>query len=242
MIPTFCVAHKLPLVPGALYDAVINPASQPGYETLVQVAAYPPLIRLAERPGLIGICGLRKFILRGGSGNECITPQETQKLSRADMAPAAGLDFLVSAYPLNGATILEQYLTCHPAVEWEDFMALAVEMRVIDNRQRREVEESTVLFGGGPPLGVFPARFVQDLASRMSPLYAEFARRHGERIRTYDPIQRRVMAFLAERLESHFISKELERRHLGGVPPQVFGRLMFVLAENEMYVPGMVGG
>ena len=241
MIPTFCVAHKTPTVPAALYDAIIDTMPRADYDVLIQVAAYPPLLRLATRPGLIGLCNRRKFILRGGTGNDRITPEEAQKLTRADTAPAPDFDFLVSAYPLNGKTIHSQYLSCHPAVEWEDFMALAIEMGVISEGQRTEVEESTVLFGGGPPLGVFPSPFIQGLASRTWPLYAEFARRYSARITTYDPLQRRVVAFLAERFESYFIRKELERRYPEGIPQQIFGRLMFVLAEGEAYRPGVVG-
>jgi hypothetical protein len=231
VIPTYCIAHREPKLAAHLYDALIHTPPRPDYPALVSVVAHPVIAHLAPAQGLVNICGYRKIIIRGGDKpHRTISTAACRTVARAETEPHPGFDFLLCRhdfFKLGGKhrNIREQWDGCHHRDDLRDCLNLAVEMGVMSHAERCALEAEPALIEGGISMGVFPADLVREILSKVWPLYQEFARRHRGRFMHYDPRQRRCIAFLAERVETHFILRELRQRYTPALPGELFGCL-----------------
>lgn len=232
MIPTYCIAHREPRLSAHLYDALIHTPPRADYQALVSVVAQPVMAVIAPADGLVNICGYRKIVTRRGnkpSSHRTITTAECVNVSRVDTEPHPGLEFLLCRhdfFKMGGKhrNIREQWDGCHRKQDLTDCLNLAVEMGVMTATEAAALEAEPALIEGGCSMGVFPGRLVRRVMQKVWPLYQEFARRYKGRFMKYDPVQRRCIAFLAERVETHFVLKELRQRY-AEIPPQIFGCL-----------------
>jgi len=231
MIPTYCIAHKEPRLPAHLYDAIIHTPPREDYKALVSVVAHPVIVQLAPATGPVNICGYRKIVVRGGDKpHQTISTAECARVPRAETEPRPGFEFLLCAHNFFKVgrvhrTIRQQWDACHHKEDLRDGLNLAQEMGVMSLAERRALEAEPMLIEGGFAMGVFPAELVRESLSKVWPLYQAFARLYRGRFLRYDPMQRRCIAFLAERIETHFILKDLRRRYPSGLPPELFGCL-----------------
>jgi hypothetical protein len=233
MIPTYCIAHRDAKLSAHLYDALIHTPPRHDYQALVSVVAHPVLALLAPAGGLVTICGWRKIVTRGEKSHRTVTPAQSTQLKRSDSEPLPGFDLLLCLHDfirLGGRhrTIREQWNASHHQEDLRACLDLAVEMGVMTSAACCALEAERALIEGGCSMGVYPGDFVRATLERVWPLYQEFARRHRGRFMHYDPMQRRCVAFLAERIETHFILQELRRRFPGALPVQLFGCLTTV--------------
>ncbi len=227
----FTFAHEAPQLPAQLYDAVIWTPPQPNYETLIGAAVLPVLARLAPPSGPVGVCTYRKIVARGtpaelsahGPYEQC-DPQ----LPRAMVEPHPGYQFLVHKCRfMANLNVVEHFGACHGSyVDWHDYMKIAEELKILTPLERNDLEQDRVLLEGGIILGVFPGDVVWRACVVAHRLNTEFASRFGERVRSYDPVARRIIASLSERLESYWILRDLRQRYPNGIPPEIFGRLL----------------
>jgi hypothetical protein len=230
VIPTYCIAHKDPRLSAHLYDAIIHTPPRQDYKVLVSVVAHPVIAALAPS-GLMTICGYRKIVTRGDSKpHRTITTAACAQVPRATAEPHPGFEFLLCAHDFfriggKHRNVREQWDACHHRDDLRDCLNLAQELGVMSPGERTALEAEPMLIEGGCSMGVFPGWLVRETFNKVWPLYQEFARRHRNRFMRYDPVQRRCIAFLAERVETHFILKELRRRYPGKLPPELFGCL-----------------
>jgi hypothetical protein len=230
MIPTYCIAHRDPKLSAHLYDVVINTPPRHDYEALVSLVAHPIIARLAPPVGLVNVCGYRKIVMHGDKPHNRIGTAQCAQVPRAQTEPRPGFDFLLCLHDFFKIgrvhrNIREQWNAAHHSQDLTDCLGLAVDMGVMSFADARALEAEPALIEGGFSMGVFPAELVRETFDKVFPLYQEFARRHRARFMAYDPIQRRCVAFLAERIETHFILKDLRRRYSGKIPVELSGCL-----------------
>lgn len=234
MIPTYCIAHREPRLAAHLYDAVIHTPPRHDYAALISVVAHPVIAAVAPADGLVNVCGWRKIVTRRGGADgrshRTIGTAECARVSREETEPRPGFEFLLCGHDFwqlgrVHRSIRQQWDACHHRQDLTDCLDLAVEMGVMTAEERRALEVEPMLVEGGCSMGVFPGGLVRVILGRVWPLYQEFARRHRARFMRYDSVQRRCIAFLAERVETHFILRELRRRYPAGFPRELFGCL-----------------
>ena len=228
-IPTYCIAHREPRLAAHLYDAIIHTPPRQDYKALVSVVAHEVIARLAPPNGLVNVCGYRKILTRGEKPHVTITTAQCAQLARAQTEPRPGFEFLLCLHDFfkvgrTHKNIREQWDGCHHKIDLRDCLNLAVEMGVMTDPDRRALEAEPALIEGGCSMGVFPGNLVREILARVWPLYQEFARRYRTRFMSYDKKQRRCIAFLAERVETHFILRELRQRY-STLPSELFGCL-----------------
>jgi hypothetical protein len=232
MIPTFCIAHRDPLIGGHLYDVIILTHQRHDYQSLASIVAHPVMLLMAPQAGLVTMCGYRKIITTIPDRSHVVLPIQThlKTVKRSDVEPRKGFEFLVCSHDFykigkKHRNIKEQWNACHVPIDLEDGLNLAVEMSLMSQDERLALEAEPALIEGGCSMGVFPSRFLIETLSKTWPFYQEFVRRYSHRFRKYNPAQRRCVAFLSERIETHFILKELRQRYPDGLPNELFGCL-----------------
>jgi hypothetical protein len=238
MIPRLCIAHKPPQVAAHLYDVIIDTPPREGYEALTSVVAQPSMALLApDTP--VSVCGYRKIVLRStptglrSKPHGHISLAECRQTPREQAEPPPGHDFLLcihNFFKVGGVhkNMVDQWVGCHHGVDWYDIMGLAIEMRIFTPEEVHHLAEEPALVEGGFSMGVYPGYLLRSTIAKVMPLYREFARRHSARFMGYDPVQRRCLAFMAERVETYFILQELVRRYPSGFPNEIFGCLTTV--------------
>jgi hypothetical protein len=231
VIPTFCISHgREPRLPAHLYDALIHTTPRQDYQALVSVVAHPVIQLLAPSAGLVNICGWRKIMTRGEPSHRTVPTLHAVRISRADTEPLPGFEFLVCRHDFfklghKNRSIVDQWNTAHHLIDLREGLDLAVEMNLFSAIERRALEAEPALIEGGCSMGVFPSAFVRETIDTVFPFYQEFARRFKNRFMRYDPLQRRCVPYLAERIETHFILKEMRRRYGEPLPSELFGCL-----------------
>jgi hypothetical protein len=232
MIPTYCISHgREPKLPAHLYDALIHTSPRHDYQALVSVVAHPVIAELAPADGLINICGWRKIMTRAvGPSHRTLPTAQCANVPRTSCEPHPGFEFLVCCHDFfklghKNRSILDQWNTAHHLIDLRDGLDLAVEMNLFSAIERRALEAEPALIEGGCSMGVFPGAFVRETFEQVIPFYQEFARRFRSRFMRYDPLQRRCIPYLAERIETHFILKEMRARYGEPLPPELFGCL-----------------
>jgi hypothetical protein len=230
LIPTYCIAHREPRLSAHLYDVIISTPPREDYQALVSVVAHQVIARLAPQTGLVNVCGYRKIVTRGNQPHQRISTAQCAQLPRTATEPHEGSEFLLCLHDFFSVgrrhrNIKEQWDSCHHGQDLRDCLNLAVQMGVMSNGERRALEAEPALIEGGCAMGVFPGALVRQIINAVFPLYQEFARRYRARFMKYDPRQRRCIAFLAERVETHFILRELRQRYSKFPDTEVFGCL-----------------
>ena len=234
MIPSLCIAHKPPLLSAKLYDAIIDTPPREDYQTHVSVVAHPSIALLVP-DGPVNICGYRKIMVRKSvcvDSHRTINVGQARGIGREQTEPMPGHEFLICMHnfvKLGGkGDIKVQWGMAHHMVDFIDAFDLTQEMGILTLQERVALEREPALVEGGCSMGVFPGRLIKDIFAKTIPFYREFAKRHQGRFKNYDPVQRRCIAFLAERLETHFILKEIRARYGGEIPPDIVGCLTAV--------------
>jgi hypothetical protein len=230
VIATYCIAHRDAKLSAHLYDALIHTPPRADYQALVSVVAHPVLALLAPAGALMNICGWRKIITRGETSHRTVTPLQSMQIRRTDSEPHPGFDFLLCLHDFfqvgrRHKNVREQWNSSHHQEDLRECLNLALKMGVMTPGERSALEAEPALIEGGCSMGVYPGDFVRATLEKVWPLYQEFARLHRGRFMRYDPVQRRCVAFLAERIETHFILKELRRRYSIPLPRELFGCL-----------------
>jgi hypothetical protein len=234
------MAHLPPLIPPHLYETLIHTPAGADYDTLVSVTAQPHMAVFAGLP-LVSTCTYRKVVVRGSGQTHIFMPVAFgATFPRIETEPRPGFDFLVCNHHFvkNGGLgdIKLQWSMAHRDPDLRDALNIAAEMNVMTAAECEALLKEPALIEGGFAVGVYPGPLMRESLNKLVPVYHEFARRHGARVRNYDPVQRRCIAFMAERLETHFILKELRSRYPSGIPNGVYGALLTL--SDVPFTPG----
>lgn len=106
----------------------------------------------------------------------------------------------------KGATVLTQYKGAHHVEDLLRFVALAVELGVLDKDDVAPFFDATVFFPGGIELGVYPATFWLQHITGIESVVRACVQTHPQPRSGY---QTRAWAFCAERLGSYLLLKHL---------------------------------
>ena len=205
----------------------------------------------------VGICQYRKFVSRkrvsrqvapNYSAMDIVSPAAVTVERLAQWLEPGAEDFLVSRLLPMREGCLGQFASSHVVQDLLRFIALAVELGVIDKHDVEWFARETWLIPGGIELGVFPREFWIAQATALENVVRACVEQHPVQRAGY---QMRVWAFCAERLGSwmllrHFRGRarpprgELHKSLLRGHWRQRFvGNLNLVADDSTTaYVPG----
>ena len=260
---TFCVAHESPLAPEKLFDFAIGigeyhpargkhvSALDPFWDRMRPIAygaagnyviprAIDEKMPAAE---LTGVFSHRKIVVRSPIGQQAAKYPVYREISLStalqlptDEAHARdGCDFLIGAPLKSPRGIVQQYAQMHHVIDLFDYLSMAVQIGVMTSQDAKEFTLDTDFIPGGCELGIYPTDWLYATLGQLEMLGRRFVTRFGNRIRTYDSYQVRAIGFLAERLGSYFLLKELRRRYPQGIPGSLIGCLCVIVPEGVPY-------
>lgn len=267
---TFCVSHEPPLAPESLFDYAIGigdyrptrgshiSALDAFWDQMRPYAygaagnyAIPRAIELeAEYTELTGIFSHRKIVVRSPRGSKAasypvyreISIAESQCIPIEEVRPKENCDFLFSLPLQFPRGILHQYAVHHHAVDIFEYISIAVRLGVITSNEVEAFCTSTTFIPGGCELGIYPTSWLCDTLKMLEAVGREFVILRAERIKTYDAYQVRAVGFLAERLGSYLLLKELKNRYPQGLPHSLIGYLCVVVPDGSAYAGATVPG
>ena len=261
---TFCIAHKLPLVPSHLYDCAIglgdywpergvhiseldpywHQMRKLAYGAAGSYAVRNAVQKNACRTELTGIFTYRKILVRSANAVSLQSAREVSTTTcfstqLADVQPQDDQQYLV-AYPMNfPQSVTLHYSEWHHVIDLFEYISIATEFGILDYNEVNKFVQQTTLIPGGCELGIYPTIWLISTLEKLSLVGREFLSRHGTRIQTYDKYQVRSLGFLSERLGSYLLFKELHSRFLDGIPPSIFGEMYLIGPEGTCYSPGV---
>jgi len=262
-LQTYCVSHEKPWVPAKLYTREIgigdyypkrgtHISSIDPYWHGMRDCAYgaagnysilQAIKQERERPGLTGIFSHRKVVVRRQIGTVAphypvyreISPAQAATLSPEDAAPNEGQDFLVGMPVSFQQGVLRQYVEFHRAVDMYAYLSMAADSGVLTSDDVQAFAFESVFIPGGCELGIYPTDWLFESLSKLELLARMFLTRYSGRIKSYDAYQVRAVGFLAERLGSFLLLKELMRRYPNEFPVAAIGYLCVVVPEGTNY-------
>lgn len=198
------------------------------------------------RTELTGVFTHRKIVMRKRAMRDHYYHREISipaslQLTVEDIRPWDGREFLIASPVDFPQGVVRQYAEEHHAIDLFEYLSIAVQIGVMTTDQVREFSLETVLVPGGSELGIYPTSWLYATQQKLAAVGREFVTRYGARISTYDRYQVRAVGFLAERLGSYFLLKELRARYPDCLPPDIVGDLCVVVPEGGHYSPGFVG-
>ena len=207
---------------------------------------------LAHQPETcqVGLCHYRKFVTRYQVGRrgaddhavmDVITRQGVTESALADCMLPEDHQFLLvkpANLTLNGAiqSYLAGYTNAHHVEDFLRFIAVAVELGVLDKHEVIPLFAETVFMVGGVELGVFPADFWLPTIGLLEEVTWACVQQHHTRREGAG--QARLWGYCMERLSSYLLLKQL--RTLGGEAALGggghFGHLTLITEDGTMFL------
>jgi hypothetical protein len=262
----YCVSHAEPLVPEPLYDYAIGLGSyRPKRGAHISeldtfwhesrplafgaAGNYCIPIAARRRPtaAIIGIFSHRKIVLQEPHGAPSgsnfwrdLEVSDARTIRRAEAGPRDGHEFLVIRPFMCPGGMAEQYAEDHHEVDLHDYLAIAYQLGILDATALRQLPLESMFFPGGCELGFYPTEWIIPALEKLALAGKEFIKRHADRIVTYDNYQVRAVGFLAERLGSYLLLRELQRRFPDRLPGQLIGNACTLVPKGETYSVALV--
>jgi hypothetical protein len=259
----FCVSHKPPLAPERLFDFAIGigeyrpvrgkhvSALDPFWDQMRPLAfgaagnyVIPRVIDIEEpATELTGVFSHRKIVVRSPIGREAIkypvfreiSPSAASLLSAEEVRVRDGYDFLIGTPVSFAQGVVQQYAQMHHAIDMFDYLSIAVRIGVLTPHEVREFTLDASFIPGGCELGIYPTAWLHPTLKKLEAVGRDFIARWENRIQTYDSYQVRAVGFLAERLGSYFLLKELRNRYPQGIPRALIGCLCVIVPDGASY-------
>jgi hypothetical protein len=201
-------------------------------------------IAARRRPiaAVIGIFSHRKIVLQNLHGTPSgsnfwrdLEVSAGRAISRAEAGPRDGYEFLVIRPVLCHGGMGKQYAEEHHEVDFYDYLAIANQLGILDSTAVRQLPLESMFFPGGCELGFYPTEWIVPALEKLALAGREFIKRHADRIATYDNFQVRAVGFLAERLGSYLLLRELQRRFPDRLPGQLIGNACSLTQNSGTY-------
>jgi len=197
---------------------------------------------------LTGVFSHRKIIVRSAMGREAakypvyreISVPAALQLSVEEVRPRDDHDFLIGPPLKFPQGVVQQYAQMHHAIDLFDYLSIAVQIGVLTPHEVQEFTLDTHFIPGGCELGIYPTAWLYATLRKLEAIGREFVSRCAGRLRTYDSYQVRAIGFLAERLGSYFLLKELKTRYPQGIPRGLFGYLCVIIPDGVPYAGASV--
>jgi len=257
----YCVTHAEPLVPEQLFDYAIGLGSyRPTRGAHVSeldtfwhesrplsfgaAGNYCIPIAARRRPAspVIGIFSRRKIVLQNPHGTPSglkfwrdLDVDDARAIHRAEAGPRDGYEFLVIHPFVAHDGLGQQYADSHHAVDFHDYLAIAHQLGILDATALEQLPREKMFFPGGCELGFYPSEWIVPTLEKLALAGREFIKRHADRIATYDHYQVRAVGFLAERLGSYLLMRELQRRFPDRLPAQLIGNACSLTQKGGTY-------
>lgn len=120
-------------------------------------------------------------------------------------------------------------------MDFHDYLAIAHQLGILDAMAVRNLPLESMFFPGGCELGFYPTEWILPVLENLALVGKEFIKRYADRIATYDNYQARAVGFLAERLGSYFLLRELQRRYPERLPGQLIGNACSLTQDGGTY-------
>ena len=264
---SFCVTHEAPKVPAHLLDFELGIGEyfpvrgahissldaywanqrEVAYGAAGNYAVLKAIERLRPQTSLTGIFSHKKVVIRLPLGKPAarysafreLDKEALSHLDREATLPKEGFEFLIGAPIRFPQGVMRQYSEKHRAIDLCEYLTIAAEIGVLSLEDVQQFCRDEVFIPGGCELGVYPTDWLYESLGKLELLARVFLTRSSGRIRTYDRYQVRAVGFLAERLGSFFLRKEIARRFPSEVPPSLFGNLVAVTERDDSYSPAL---
>ncbi len=262
----YCVSHAEPLVPEPLYDYAIGLGSyrpkrgahiselntfwhesRPLAFGAAGNYCIPIVARRRPSAAVIGIFSHRKIVLQDlhgtPSGSEFwrdLEVSDGRAIRRAEAGPRDGYEFLVIRPVLLQGGMGKQYAEEHHEVDFHDYLAIAHQLGILDTTDFRQLPLESMFFPGGCELGFYPTEWIVPALEKLALAGKEFIIRHADRIATYDNYQVRAVGFLAERVGSYLLLRELQKRFPDQLPAQLIGHACCLTQNGGTYKAAFV--
>jgi len=257
----YCISHAEPLVPEPLYDYAIGLGSyRPKRGAHVSeldtfwhqsrplafgaAGNYCIPIAARRRPvtTVIGIFSHRKLVLQNPHGRSSgskfwrdLEVADGQAIRRAEAGPRGGHEFLVIRPVLFEGGMGKQYAEEHHGVDFQDYLAVAYQLGILDAAALKELPLESMFIPGGCELGFYPTEWIIPALEKLALAGKEFIKRYADRIATYDNYQVRAVGFLAERLGSYLLLRELQSRFPDRLPAELIGNACSLIPKGGTY-------
>ncbi|TAN46624.1 MAG: tetratricopeptide repeat protein [Methylococcaceae bacterium] len=125
---------------------------------------------------------------------------------------------------------LQLYFQQHHLEDLLRFLAEAVSSHVFTAKDAYDLLNQKLLVSGGGELGIYPAAFFVDVASKMERMVTAYLAKYKvER----DGEQMRALSFCCERVGSYLVLNYLRETYPDGVPSDVFGYLTIATPQGD---------
>jgi hypothetical protein len=150
---------------------------------------------------MIGLAHYRRFAVTRPIGTSAgmygmITSEELAGLPEDVLVPPAETLLLPSTFV--GITVLQQYGRSHPLRDLLHFMALAVDLGIVDGRRAGGFLSQQVMVAA-PTVGVFPIAWLVDVLEKLEKVVEAF---ESSVAVAHEGYQRRAVGFCCERLHA----------------------------------------
>ncbi len=138
--------------------------------------------------------------------------------------------------PLNVGNLYIQYSISHSSPDLLRYIAIAIELKVINWRESQDFLNSTHIIPGGVEFGIYPIIIFLKIISFLRKISMKFLANHNPTI--LNSFQRRALSFCNERLGSYLLLRELNQEYNGNIPIEFFGYIHTV-TEGNVYCSGL---
>ena len=156
---------------------------------------------------------------------------EATTLDVFDIQSRIATPFLMPA-PIVVGNTYSQYCTAHRGQDFLRYIAIAIELEIIEHNQALEIFNSQLMIPGGIEFGIYPVAIFLDIIEKLERICLEFSKQHLPS--SLDRYQRRALAFCNERMGSYLLLLALNQICGPQIPPDWFGH-MHTVSDNLMY-------
>lgn len=134
--------------------------------------------------------------------------------------------------PIIVENTYNQYCTAHRGQDFLKYIAIAIDLGIIEDKQAIQIFNSDVMIPGGVEFGIYPVAIFLDIVEKLEKICLEFGEKNLPS--SLDRYQRRALAFCNERMGSYLLLLALNQICGPQIPSEWFG-YMHTVSDNLTY-------